>query len=61
MPWSPKDANRFTKAADTTKLRELWANVANQCYVAGDDEGSCVKKANAAVKKQIRRKKRKRR
>jgi hypothetical protein len=58
MPWSPKDASKHTKAADTTKLKELWADVANRALME-HDEGAAIRIANAAVKKAIRRRKRK--
>lgn len=50
MPWSPRDANRFTHNADTPKLRSLWAKTANAALKAGDDESVAIRKANAAVR-----------
>ena len=58
MPWSPSDATKHTKAADTTKLKEMWADTANRALME-HDEGTAIRIANSAVKKQIRRRKRK--
>lgn len=49
MPWSPQDAPRHSKAANTPKLRELWARVANERLDAGDGDAIAIKEANAAV------------
>jgi hypothetical protein len=55
MPWAPKDAPRFTKAANTAKKRRQWAHVANsalqRCKDAGEDncEARAIKQADAVV------------
>jgi hypothetical protein len=49
MPWAPKDAPRFTKAANTAKKRKQWAEVANsvlsRCLKAGGSQKECEGKA----------------
>lgn len=50
MPWSPRDADAFTKKANTPRKKKIWAAVANQSLHSGDDEATAVRKANAAVK-----------
>lgn len=52
MPWAPGDAPSHTRAANTPKLRELWAKVANERLAAGADEGTAIREANAAVHKE---------
>jgi uncharacterized protein YdaT len=51
MPWSPSDAVKHTKKANTKKKRKVWASVANAALAAGASEGEAVRKANSAVKK----------
>jgi uncharacterized protein YdaT len=50
MPWSPDDASRKTKKADTAPARKQWADIANAVLDKTGDEGSAVRIANAAVK-----------
>lgn len=49
MPWTPDDAPRHTKKADTPKLRRLWSEIANQVLDATGDEGRAIREANAVV------------
>lgn len=57
MPWTARDATRFTKRAATAKLRRQWARVANsaesRCRADGGSEASCssaaIRQANAVV------------
>lgn len=50
MPWSPAEAPRHTKAADTPAKRRLWARVANRALGDGHSEGSAIRIANAALR-----------
>lgn len=52
MPWDAGDAQQHTKAANTPKLREIWARVANARLEAGASEGEAIREANAAVHKE---------
>jgi hypothetical protein len=49
MPWTATDATRHTKKATTTRLREMWARVANRLLSHGVDEGEAIQRANAVV------------
>lgn len=49
MPWTPEDAERHTKKADTPALQRLWSEVANQVLETTGDEGRAIRKANAVV------------
>lgn len=49
MPWTPAEAPQHTKQADTDRLRELWASVANAARGRGDSDAMAIRKANAAV------------
>lgn len=49
MPWSPSDAKRHTKKANTAKKKKRWAAVANSALASGDSEGSAIRQANAVV------------
>lgn len=60
MPWSPSDATRKTKKATTAKLRDTWAAVANATLQRSGNEGLAVREANAVVRDQADRAKRKR-
>lgn len=51
MPWTPKDASRKTKAADTPKKKRQWAHVADDVLARTGDEGRAIREANAAVKR----------
>lgn len=49
MPWAPDDAERHTHKATTWALKELWAQVANECLERTGDEGRAIREANAVV------------
>ena len=49
MPWTPNDAERYTKKADTSHLRSIWASAANKHLAETGDDGAAVRIANAAV------------
>ena len=51
MPWSAKDASRFTKKAKGPKAKHQFAKVANKVLADSGDEGKAIRIANAAVKK----------
>lgn len=51
MPWTPEDAKRHTKKANTSHKKSVWSRVANQALKKGDSEGSAVRQANAAVRR----------
>jgi len=56
MPWSPKDAPRFTKKAKGRTAARQFAKVANSVLERTGNEARAIRSANAAVAK--RRKKR---
>lgn len=45
MPFTPEDAEKHTKQADTPELKKKWAEIANsvreECIAGGDDPGEC--------------------
>ena len=49
MPWSPEDAQRHTKKADTPKKQRLWAEIANKALRNGATEESAIRQADAVV------------
>lgn len=49
MPWTPEDAERHTRKADTPELQRLWSEVANRVLEATGDEGRAIREANAVV------------
>jgi hypothetical protein len=49
MPWTQDEAERHTRKATTTELKELWAKVANESLEQNDDEGRAIREANAVV------------
>jgi uncharacterized protein YdaT len=51
MPWTPDDAPKHTKAADTEQKRRQWAHVANAELERTGDEGKAIAAANAVVAK----------
>jgi uncharacterized protein YdaT len=51
MPWSPKDATKFTRKAKSPKAKRQFSEVANKVLKETGDEGRAVRAANAAVKK----------
>jgi hypothetical protein len=51
MPWSPADAPRHDKAADTSKKRTVWARVADSVLAKTGDDGRAAHTANGVLKK----------
>ncbi len=49
MPWTPKDATRHTKKADTPTAKRQFAEVANSVLKKTGDEGRAIREANAVV------------
>jgi hypothetical protein len=49
MPWSTKDAPRFTKKAKSGKSKRQWRDVADSALGRGASEGSAIRQANAVV------------
>lgn len=56
MPWTPKDASKKTKKADTKQEKEQWAKTANKVLKSTGDEGKAVRIANSAIAKGERKK-----
>jgi hypothetical protein len=52
MPWTENDAERHTRKAITSELKELWAKVANESLERTGDEGRAIREANAVVARQ---------
>jgi len=52
MPWTENDAERHTRKATTSELKELWAKVANESLERTGDEGRAIREANAVVARQ---------
>lgn len=57
--YTTKDANRNCVAADTTQLVDLWVRTANSAIHGGINGDTAIEQGNMAVRKQIRRRKRK--
>lgn len=49
MPWTPEDAKKFTKNADSEKKQRQWAAVANGMLEQHGDEAKAIAAANASV------------
>jgi uncharacterized protein YdaT len=49
MPWSPKDATRHTKKANTATKKRQFADVANSVLAKTGDEGRAIREANSVV------------
>jgi hypothetical protein len=49
MPWSPSDATRHTKKANTPKKKRQFSDVANSVLARTGDEGRAIREANAVV------------
>ena len=49
MPWTPSDATRHTKKANTPKKKRQFADVANSVLAKTGDEGRAIREANAVV------------
>lgn len=59
MPWTSRDATRFTKKARTPKKKRQFSHVANSMLERGYTEGRAIRAANAAVgRKNSRRRRR---
>ena len=52
MPWTPDEAERHTRKATTSELKELWAKVANESLERTGDEGRAIREANAVIARQ---------
>lgn len=57
MPWSAKDATRFTKKARSPKAKRQFSHVANAVLAQTGDEGRAIRAANSAVAKRKKRRK----
>ena len=49
MPWTSRDALRFTKKAKSAKSKRQFAHVANSVLKRGGSESSAIRQANAVV------------
>lgn len=49
MPWTARDASRFTKEASTPEKRKRWARIANEALKRGLSDGAAIREANAAI------------
>ena len=49
MPWTAKDAERHTAAADHPVLRRQWADVANSAKERGLSDAEAIMEANGVV------------
>ena len=54
MPWTSNDAERHTRKATTSELKELWAKVANESLERTGDEGRAIREANAVIGRQAK-------
>ncbi len=52
MPWTANDAERHTRKAISSELKELWTKVANESLERNGDEGRAIREANAVVARQ---------
>ena len=50
MPWTRKDAPRFTRKASSPGKAQRWAEIANTTLYKTADEGRAVRTANAAIR-----------
>jgi len=57
MPWSAKDAPRFTKKARSPKAKRQFSHVANAVLAQTGDEGRAIRAANSVVAKRRKRRK----
>lgn len=51
MPWTPAEATKHTKKADSDVKKRQWAHVANSVLKGGASEASAIREANSAVSK----------
>ena len=49
MPWTAADASRYTKKANTAKIKKRWAQVANSVLEKTGDEGKAIREANSVA------------
>ena len=57
MPWTAQQAPKYNAStANSPHLKEVWANAANSALRKYGDEGKAIQVANAAVKKELRKK-----
>lgn len=49
MPWTPAQAQRFTKKADTPAKARQWSKVANDALAHGASDASAIQQANGVV------------
>jgi len=49
MPWTPKDAERFTNKAKSDRKKRQWQHVANNVLARGGSEEEAIKQANEVV------------
>lgn len=61
MPWTAKDATRFTHKANTPRKKRQFSHVANSMLRRGASEGSAIRAANAVVARNRRKKRQTRR
>lgn len=58
MPWTSKDASRFTRKATSKVRKRQWKDVANSELKRGLPEGRAIAAANSAVKRSKRKQRR---
>lgn len=51
MPWTPKDASKKTKKANTKQEKQQWSKVANKVLKSTGNEGKAIRIANSAIAK----------
>lgn len=51
MPYSPADAKRFTKKANSPRKQRQWSHVYESARERGASEGSAIQQASGVVKK----------
>ena len=49
MPWTPSDAKKKTRKANSPKKQRQWSDVANSVLSSTSDEGRAIREANAVV------------
>lgn len=55
MPWSPSDAAKRDKSANTPKKRRKWARIANAVLQRTGNEGMAIRVANSKVEWELQR------
>ena len=51
MLWSPKDARRHGKKADTSKKKYIWSRIANKIFEKTGNDARAIRVANAVIRK----------